>query len=174
MSPYPNAAGTRDAYNFYQSQVRIRVECCFGMFVMRWGVLRMAMPRNISFLKIIALVNALAKLHNFCLDESRLGWGEEVELCSDENRLRRDIVYMQATGVVAMEWSHVHGQPIPTHLMNIGNNDDDVTRDVVRPSRNAQQRHELDRRGVLLPRRVLHNLVVESGLSRPAMNVRLS
>lgn len=174
VSPYPNARNTRDAYNFYQSQVRIRVECCFGMFVMRWGILRMAMPCNISIMKVIALVNALAKLHNFCIDESKVGWEEEVEFYSDANRLRRDIVYMQATGGVPMEWSNDHGQPIPTHLMNIGNNVNDVSHRMVQQTvgRGAQHRLEMDGTGVLLPRRLLHDLVVESGLTRPAANIR--
>lgn len=73
-TPFPNVAGnedmkSKDNYNFYHSQLRIRVECAFGMLVQKWGILRMAMPRNLSIKKIIAMVNALAKLHNFCIDE---------------------------------------------------------------------------------------------------------
>lgn len=176
-SPYPNASGTKDAYNFYQSQVRIRVECCFGMFVMKWGILRMAMPQNISMVKVIALVNALAKLHNYCRDESSIGWDEEIEFFSDENRLRRDIVYMQATGCVPLENSTEHGLPIPTQLTDIGNNEEDLPRSVARRQpigRSARQRQEMDEHGVYLPRRVMHNLVVECGLRRPASNVRQS
>ena len=51
-TPYPNIAGrdqekSKDNYNFYHSQVRIRIECAFGMMVQRWGiVLRMAMPKG--------------------------------------------------------------------------------------------------------------------------------
>ncbi|KAL3804835.1 LOW QUALITY PROTEIN: hypothetical protein HJC23_006607 [Cyclotella cryptica] len=37
--------------------------------MLRWGVLRMAMPIGITVKKTIALVNCLAKLHNFCIDE---------------------------------------------------------------------------------------------------------
>jgi hypothetical protein len=39
------------------------------MLVQRWGILQAAMPRNIGLKKVIALVNTLAKLHNFCIDE---------------------------------------------------------------------------------------------------------
>ena len=39
------------------------------MLVKRWGILRMAIPQNISVKKTIALVNCLAKLHNFCITE---------------------------------------------------------------------------------------------------------
>ncbi len=35
-------------------------------------MLRTAMPCNLSLQKIIAIINALAKLHNFCVNESNL------------------------------------------------------------------------------------------------------
>lgn len=38
------------------------------MLVHRWAILRSAMPQNISIKRTIALVNALAKLQNFCID----------------------------------------------------------------------------------------------------------
>ncbi|KAL3784251.1 hypothetical protein ACHAWO_005028 [Cyclotella atomus] len=69
VTPYPNTSGgPKDNYNFFHSQLRIRIECAFGMLVQRWGILRSAMPRNISIGKTITLVLALAKLHNFCID----------------------------------------------------------------------------------------------------------
>ena len=65
-TPFPNTSGgPKDNYNFYHSQLRIRIECAFGMLVQRWGILRMAMPMGITVKKTIALVNCLAKLHNF-------------------------------------------------------------------------------------------------------------
>ncbi len=42
------------------------------MLVQRWGMLRTAKPCNLSIQKIIAIINALAKLHNFCVNESNL------------------------------------------------------------------------------------------------------
>ena len=74
-TPYPNVANnpahkSNDKYNFYHSQLRIRVECAFGMLVQRWGLLRSAMPRNISVRRVIAMVNALMKLHNYCINDS--------------------------------------------------------------------------------------------------------
>jgi hypothetical protein len=45
VTPYPNvSSGSKDDYNFYHSQIRICVQCCFGMLVGRWGVLRVAIP----------------------------------------------------------------------------------------------------------------------------------
>jgi hypothetical protein len=69
VTPYPNTSGgPKDNYNFFHSQLRIRIECAFGMLVQRWDILRSAVPRNISIAKTITLVLALAKLHNFCID----------------------------------------------------------------------------------------------------------
>jgi hypothetical protein len=69
VTPYPNvSSGSKDDFNFFHSQLRIRVECDFGMLVGRWGLLRAAIPQNISLTRTIALVHALVKLHNFCID----------------------------------------------------------------------------------------------------------
>ena len=44
-TPFPNvSSGNKDDYNFFHSQLRIRVECSFGMLVHRWGILRSAIP----------------------------------------------------------------------------------------------------------------------------------
>jgi hypothetical protein len=42
------SGGTKDAYNYYHSQLRIRVECAFGMLTHRWSILRSAIPRRVS------------------------------------------------------------------------------------------------------------------------------
>ncbi|EJK56513.1 hypothetical protein THAOC_23584, partial [Thalassiosira oceanica] len=60
-------AGAKDAYNFYQSQLRINIECAFGMLVHRWGMLRKPVPNNITVLRTTRLVLALCKLHNYCI-----------------------------------------------------------------------------------------------------------
>ncbi len=68
-TPFPNvSAGCKDDYNFYHSQLRIRVECAFGMLVHCWGILRSAISNGITIQKTVALVNALVKLHNYCID----------------------------------------------------------------------------------------------------------
>ena len=68
--PFKGAqAGPKDAYNFYHSQLRINIECAFGMLVHRWGVLRKPIPVNISIDKTTHLVRALCMLHNFCINE---------------------------------------------------------------------------------------------------------
>ena len=51
--------GVRDAYNFYHSQLRINVECSFGMLVNWWAILRTPIPLNASNKKTTALVRSL-------------------------------------------------------------------------------------------------------------------
>ena len=64
------SGGSKDAYNFYHSQLRIRIECTFGMLTHRWAILRSAIPMNVTVRKTVALVCALTKLHNFCVDST--------------------------------------------------------------------------------------------------------
>ena len=48
VTPYKNAyLGSEDSCNLHHSQVRIRVECSFGMLAHRWAILRGPMPINI-------------------------------------------------------------------------------------------------------------------------------
>jgi hypothetical protein len=61
--------GAKDAFNFYHSSLRINIECAFGMMVHRWGILRKAIPMNITVQKTTSLVFCLCKLHNYCISE---------------------------------------------------------------------------------------------------------
>jgi hypothetical protein len=69
-TPYSGTSGgSMDSYNFYHSQVRTRIECTFGILTHRWAILRSAIPMSLlSVKKTVALVCALGKLHNFCID----------------------------------------------------------------------------------------------------------
>jgi hypothetical protein len=68
MTPFKNVKnGAKDNFNFYHSQLRINVECAFGMFVGRWGILRRALPKTMQLRKVIALTFCLCRLHNYCL-----------------------------------------------------------------------------------------------------------
>jgi hypothetical protein len=64
------AGGSKDAYNFYHSQLQIQIVCAFGILTSRWAILRKARPANITIKRGVALVVALARLHNFCIDET--------------------------------------------------------------------------------------------------------
>jgi hypothetical protein len=53
----------KDWFNFWQSQVRITIERCFGIFIATWGIFWVALsfsPRH-----SVAIVNACCRLHNF-------------------------------------------------------------------------------------------------------------
>ena len=52
----------KDAYNFWQSRMRINIECSFGMLVQRWGVLWK--PIRIKTEKVPRLLLALLGLNN--------------------------------------------------------------------------------------------------------------
>ena len=63
-------AGPKDDYNFYHSNLRINIECAFGMLVHRWSCLQKAMPTNFAIRKVTSLTLALCKLHNFCINSN--------------------------------------------------------------------------------------------------------
>ena len=54
-----------EAFNFYQSQLRITIECAFGVLVRRWGILWKAMEYGLDFQ--FQIVHACCRLHNFCI-----------------------------------------------------------------------------------------------------------
>ena len=59
--------GYEDAYNFYLSQLRITIECAFGVLVHRWAILRG--PLNMPIKKVGPLLMCLCCLHNFCINK---------------------------------------------------------------------------------------------------------
>jgi DDE superfamily endonuclease len=66
VTPYRSvAAGDKDAFKYYQFQLRICIECAFGMLCHRFGISRKPIPQKISIAKTTALVMACCKLHNF-------------------------------------------------------------------------------------------------------------
>jgi hypothetical protein len=64
------SSGPKDAFNFFVSQLRIIIECAFGMLVHRWGILRKPLPTNLSVAKAQLLVYCLCELHNYCISKS--------------------------------------------------------------------------------------------------------
>jgi len=140
--------------------VRIRIECAFGMMVQRWGILRMAMPKGLGIARIIALVNALAKLHNFCI-------GKDNSCCSRSGLLQQLSIDTQhimnnEDGFVPMEASTVHGLPLPWALMEPGHHFADIPR-------NVRRQHERANAEGNLPRQRLLQQVIDSHLKRPTI-----
>jgi hypothetical protein len=53
-------------FNFFQSSLRMNIECTFGLLVARWGVLWR--PLRASMANNILTIRTLAVLHNWCQD----------------------------------------------------------------------------------------------------------
>lgn len=160
-TPFTNVANdpnrvAEDNYNFYHSQLRIRVECAFGMLVHRWGILRMAIPQNIGIKKVVALVNALAKLHNFCIGESNVP--ERVPRIFD-----RDMFHMMNADAGYVGLSNDDQQQttvVPTDLLHSGEHFDDVPDNILRL-------HRRQNAGIVLPRERLFQMIVDGHWQRP-------
>jgi hypothetical protein len=56
-TPYPGmSGGTQDSYDIYHSQLKIQIECAFGILPMRWAILRITIPVNVTQRMTVALV----------------------------------------------------------------------------------------------------------------------
>jgi hypothetical protein len=148
-TPYTNVSrGQKDDCNFFHSQLRICVECAFGMLVQRWAILQTALPHGITIQKTIAMVNALAKLHNFCIDENKINM---LESSTDDNFR----IVNNKLGFVALEESANCDVPIPTQMLDGGNHFQDIPRQERR--RNDRQGEHQD--GTVLPRKGYFNML---------------
>jgi hypothetical protein len=70
LTPYPASRtydDEKDAFNFYQSKLRIEVECCFGALVHRWGILQRKLQVD-NLYKVNLLLSVVCKLHNVCME----------------------------------------------------------------------------------------------------------
>jgi hypothetical protein len=163
VTPFPNvSSGCKDDYNFFHSQVRIRVECAFGQLVSRWGILRSAIPCNITIVRTVALVNCLARIHNFCIDEVEKG----KDIKESNDTLPADLAHMMngPKGYVPMISDDIHDVPIPYEIMEGGNHFDDCPRSTRRSRRvDVVANNEL-------PRTILLHHVMDSHKTRPHVN----
>ena len=164
-TPYQggNLSGSRDAYNFYHSQLQITIECAFGCLTQRWGILRSPFPASLSLKKIIHLTLALFRLHNFCLDEHQvkvLGMTAQDE-CSMEMRGAIPLVAMGQT-----EMGQAETQMIPQQLIGGGHHFDGV-------NQNEQRRLQRLVGGPVLPQNQLHGHIASQQLQRPRVHGRL-
>jgi hypothetical protein len=162
------SSGPKDAYNFYHSQVRITIECAFGMLVHRWGILRKAIPLNISLSKTSALVVALCKLHNFCINENDTGIAQPT---SDDSL---DIAISGGFTLPAFERETRHQDFTYTvedrvdTLLDAGNHFLDVPRHQLRQLR----RHTCNQTSTILPFQDMLQLIEEGNFHRPLTNRR--
>jgi hypothetical protein len=56
-----------DNFNYFASQLRIRIEMAFGLMTRKWGILQRPLSTSLPSMK--HLICCIARLHNFCIDE---------------------------------------------------------------------------------------------------------
>ena len=127
------------------------------MLVKRWGILRSAMPQGITIKKTVAMVNALAKLHNFCID--RVDNSFDDLLSEDMSNLMNSEL-----GYVSLENVDGNEVDLPVQLMNGGHHFDDVPE--------GQRRHRGVGIDLSLPRTQLLHKVADSNMHRPPVKHR--
>lgn len=108
MIPYPGqnlhiTHPSLEAFNFYHSQLRIWIECTFGIFIRRWGILWKPMEFDLNFQ--FEIIHALCRLHNFCMQRAlpisnhRVSSTSNIEVNADgrliDDRWRAGIVPIQ-------------------------------------------------------------------------------
>lgn len=158
--PFKNVgAGSMDDFNYFHSSVRIMIECAFGQLVFRWPILRRALSSRLTIKKQIALVFALAKLHNFAKDMRSIGDPDDDFVTSDapaasameELRLAND-------GAVTADDL---GRPVD--LLDGGQHFDDLGNNTIAAHTNQRT----------LTRQALHQKIIDNpSLTRPAVSLQ--
>jgi hypothetical protein len=161
-TPYSAVSGgTKDSYNFYHSQLRIRIECAFGIWTHRWAILRSPIPVNVSIKKSVALVIALAKLHNYCID------CDDTVTPSTASDEWRSEINGAIPLVTTLEAHHdLNSGRTPRQLLDGGNHFDDIGSNG-RYNRQRRYNYMSESVGIPLPRDYLHSFVASVGLTRP-------
>lgn len=89
-----------DNFNFFASQLRIRVEMAFGIMTRKWGILQR--PLSVSLPSIKHVICCIARLHNFCIDE-RLRVDNSIILTTTNSLSFSQLAYMNASAEVREE-----------------------------------------------------------------------
>jgi hypothetical protein len=168
------SSGPKDAFNFYHSQVRINIECAFGMLVHRWGILRKSIPVNIRLPRTCALVLALCRLHNFCIDEN------DITITPPTSEDSLDIAVHGGLDLSVFQRLRVdedlgEGETIEYNherdrvdgLLDGGQHMEDVTDAVLRRDTRRVQEQAVEQ-ATPLPYRVMLSHIEEQGFQRPA------
>ena len=129
-TPYPNVSGfnlRQDNYNFYHSQLQIKIECAFGILVQRFGYLRKKAAQRHPMTKVMAIVACMCRIHNWMIDRT-VG---PVTTFSIPAYTDEDAFDMAVEGAVPMEErpGHHRRERFPNQLLDAGNHfDDDPSR----------------------------------------------
>jgi hypothetical protein len=63
---------SRDVFNFYLSQLRIKIEQAFGMMVNKWRVFKK--PLQLGLARVPTLIECCVRLHNYCIEQREADW----------------------------------------------------------------------------------------------------
>lgn len=161
--PFRSATGTHDHFNFFQSQLRINIECAFGMLVHRFGMLRKAWPVNVSIAKTNSAILALCKLHNFCIesnsgnDISTADVGDSSHIMMDGGMLLPRIDRVDGNEDT-VRWMYDDTEDRLNALLDGGDHRDDHA---------DADRRRFRRHREVTPRHWIHNYIAENGFRRP-------
>ena len=95
LTPFVGSQGShpdRDAFNFYLSQLRIRIEMAFGRLANKWWILTTTLTCNLRTSSNILM--ACARLHNYVIDADDIF--AEVDEPDDENDSASNIIRNRA------------------------------------------------------------------------------
>jgi hypothetical protein len=116
-----------DDYNYFHSQLRIRIEMSFGMLTSRWGIMRSPLPASLGLKRQVQIFSACVILHNFCMgppsydDSDSLDASEDaVVLNAVPDLLAEDEVNILIAGGISVG---EHGEPLS--LLHGGEHFDD-------------------------------------------------
>lgn len=123
-----------DSFNYFASQLRIRIEMAFGMMVQKWGILQRPLRVNLKNVKHVVLV--IARLHNYCINErlrrslpsfdpnAHLGFsvyeeGMRLLRANQENSLRlsEEFSYVSHNRIRLVQRIHAKGLQRPTNRL---------------------------------------------------------
>jgi hypothetical protein len=150
------SGGAKDAFNFFHSSLRINVECCFGMLIHRFGILRKPIPMNITIKKTTALTLALCKLHNFCITQAdQIAQPYERDIANISNRGGIDLPMIDDNET--WRYDHVGGCDRLNSLLDGGQHMEDHSREDRRVCRYTEH----------LPADVMLAKIEEHGYQRP-------
>jgi hypothetical protein len=68
MGRYKVISGFEDAYNFYQSGQRMKIEQVYGILSAKWPLIKNGLPARLPH-QNTAYLKAMIYLHNFCQDD---------------------------------------------------------------------------------------------------------
>ena len=163
-TPYSNVGENtqKDIYNFFHSQLRINIECAFGILVARWGILRKALSSNFTVAKIVSMVECLCRLHNFIIDmETEPDTPAEASVQDNLNMILDGAISVDNRVIQRGDGTDTVAYSTPSDVMHGGEHFDDV--DFVTRNRTIACRAPNE----TLPRELIFAHVSEQDLRRP-------